>query len=148
MSGTMTGVFDLTDIFEKIVDTLDDSAFAKEDFVGNIHELVLHVFLEFGDKVNTVGVEFFKERLGKVAPVSKDFSKHFLGEFGYDRPVSVVNIAGSKAESDDFAFVVDGKVEFEAIEPASRTLTLGGKTLKNSVRVDSPRVAYIDCRRI
>ena len=108
----------LTDIFEKIIDRFDDGTLTEKNFVSHVHEFVLHVFLELGDELNAVRVEFFKQRGRNIASVSKYFAKHFLGEFGDNSPVPVVNIAGSKAESDDFAFVVNGKMEFEAEEPA------------------------------
>ena len=111
-------MFNLTDIFEKIIDAFNDSTLAKKNFVGHVHELVLHVFPELGDKVNAVGVELFKQIGGKIASVGENLAKHFLGEVGDDLPVPVVNIAGSKAESDDFTFVIDGKMKFEAEKPA------------------------------
>jgi hypothetical protein len=111
-------MFDLTDIFEKIIDTFDDTTFAEKNFVCNTHKFVFHIFHNFGNKMNAVGVELFKQRSRNTASVSEQFTKHFFGEFRDNLPISIVNIACSKAKSDDFTFVIDGKMEFKAKEPA------------------------------
>jgi hypothetical protein len=43
----MAGVLDLTDVFELIVDGLDERAFAQEELLGEVHQDGAHVLAEF-----------------------------------------------------------------------------------------------------
>jgi len=112
-------VFNLANVFEEIVDRFDDSPLTEQDFVSHIHEFVLHVFLQLGNEMNTAAVEFLEQRSRKIAFVSENLAEHMLSKLRNDRPISVVNIAGGEAESDDFTSVVDGNVQFEPEKPAS-----------------------------
>ena len=126
----MARMLNLTNVLEEIIDAFNNSPLAEQDFISHVHEFVLHVFLELRDKLNTVRIEFSKQRRGNVTPVGENLAKHFLCEFGDDRPVPVIDITGSKAESYDFTLVVYGKMEFEAEKPTCTALTLPGKTIK------------------
>jgi hypothetical protein len=58
--GTMPRMLDLTDVFEEIVDTFNDSAFTRHDFIVNVHELVFHVFPELCYEMNAVAAELLE----------------------------------------------------------------------------------------
>ena len=53
----MTRVLDLANVLELIVDSFYQGAFAQQQFVNQRHELVFHVFLQFGDQLNALFVE-------------------------------------------------------------------------------------------
>jgi len=56
-------MFDLADIFQFIIDGLNQSSFPEEDFISHIHGSVFHVFSDFGYQMNTTDKECIKERL-------------------------------------------------------------------------------------
>lgn len=98
----MAGMFDLRDVLELVIDGLNDAAFTQQEFVGQNHEVILHVGFDTGDKLNTGSVEeFFEQRLGDVALVAKKFAKHRFDQIGnWD---TVVHIARSKRTRQQFA---------------------------------------------
>jgi len=111
-------MLNLANVFEKIIDAFDDGTLAQENFVSHGHELVLHVFPELGDKLNAIIPKFGKQRRGEIAPVGENLAEHIACELADDSPVPVVHIAGRNAESNDFTFVIDCEVQFEAVKPA------------------------------
>ena len=47
----MTGMFNLRDVFELVIDGLDNEALAQEEFVGQDDELVFHVGAQIGNQL-------------------------------------------------------------------------------------------------
>lgn len=56
--GTVPGVLDLRDVFQFVVDGLNQRPFAQEDFVRDCHKLSLHVALQLCYQLDTVRVHF------------------------------------------------------------------------------------------
>ena len=46
----VAGVLDLADVLELIEDRLDERAFAQQEPVGELEELIAHVLAQFGDE--------------------------------------------------------------------------------------------------
>lgn len=63
----MARMFDLRDVFELISDGLDDGAFAQEQLVRVIEQTVVHLFTQFGDELQPLGIiaKFAKYRVGR-----------------------------------------------------------------------------------
>src|SRR5690606_15219142 len=118
-------VLDLADVFELIDDGLDQGAFAQQEPVGEVEELVAHVLAQFGDQAESVDdQETFSERRRDVALVAKVATD----EMSYQARnwPSIVGVAGSETEGEQLTAVIDDEMEFEAIEPADRSLAAPG----------------------
>lgn len=57
----MARMLDLRDILELVDDGRDTRAFAYQELVGKIHEMILHVFAQLGDEMESL----FKEQRGQ-----------------------------------------------------------------------------------
>lgn len=67
-------MLNLGNVLELVIDGFDDGAFAQEDFVEPRHELVEHVFAQFGDELERLGQVGLKQRLRQVAFVAEPFA--------------------------------------------------------------------------
>ena len=47
----MSGVFDLADVLQLIVDTFNQGSFAEQQFVPQGHEFIFHIPLPFGNEL-------------------------------------------------------------------------------------------------
>ena len=47
----MTGMLDLHDVFQLIVDDFNNRPFAQQQLVGQRHQFVMHVLAELGDQL-------------------------------------------------------------------------------------------------
>ena len=113
----VAGVFDLADVLELIKDRLDERALAEQEPVGELEELLAHVFAQFGDEAQPLGEqEALGERRRDLTFVAKEFAEDAPCQAGHR--ASVVSIAGSEAKREQFATIIDHEMEFEAIEPA------------------------------
>ena len=88
----MAGMFDLTDVFELIVDGLDDGAFAEKELVRPLEQTVLHLFAQFGDELKPVGhQELLSEWLRERACITKEFANQACGELR--NRMSIIDVA-------------------------------------------------------
>ena len=51
----MARMLNLADVFELIGNSLDDGAFAQQEFVGPIEQSVVHLLAQLGDKLQSLG---------------------------------------------------------------------------------------------
>jgi hypothetical protein len=136
----VAGGRDLTDILELIDDGLDEGAFAQEQLVGEGHEDVVHVIAQFGDQQEALlEEETLGEGLRDVAFVAKDLAKEPMDQAW--NGLSVVEIAGSAAEREQFPTIIDDKMELEAVEPAHRGLAATRVQAKDAVLLDASWMA-------
>lgn len=73
----VTGMGNLRDIFELVVNGFDNRAFARHHFIEEWQEAGfggLLLFLGHGNELNALVKEAFKERLGDVALIAKEFA--------------------------------------------------------------------------
>jgi hypothetical protein len=66
----MAGVLDLRDVFQLVIDGLDDRAFTQQQLVKQRQQLVFHILTQLGNQLHTLLPELCKECLGNVAPVA------------------------------------------------------------------------------
>ncbi|SDZ17720.1 hypothetical protein SAMN05421754_108311 [Nitrosomonas sp. Nm58] len=71
----MTGMLDLRDVFQLIVDSLHDRTFTQQKFVKQRQQLASYVFTQLGDELHAFLPELLKEWLRDVALVTKEFPK-------------------------------------------------------------------------
>ena len=62
---------DLGDVFELIVDRFDQRTFAKEDFIQQGHQLVVHVLANLSDQLQALLPELAKQFGGNVTLVAE-----------------------------------------------------------------------------
>jgi len=136
-------MLNIADIFEEIIDTFDDGTLAEQEFVGQIHELVFHVFANFRDQVNVSVPEFGEQFRRHIALVGEQLAEKVFGQVAHDVPVFVVHIGGGDAEREYFAPVVDDDMELEPVKPASAAFAPFCQVGKHFVRVYPPVVAYV-----
>ena len=129
-------MFNLADVFELIIDGLNDGSLAQEEFVRQVEQAIAHALAKFGDELKPLGdQQLLSQRLGEIAFVPKEFAEESFGEFGNGMPI--INIARREAESQELALVIDYQVQFEAIEPADRGLATGGPPGKHPMLMDA-----------
>ena len=142
----MPGMLDVTHILELIVDCLDQRSFPQQNLIHDRHERVFHLFLEFGDQVHPVFQQQLDERLGHVAPVTKELPDHPFRHCGHGGPI--IDIAWRDAEGQECSPVVDDQMECEPIEPADRRLASRGYRLEDLMGGNASIVADNTGRRI
>ena len=91
--GTMSGMLNVTDIFQEIIDRLNDSALSEQDFVGKIHQHILHVLFELGKQRNAFVKEVMKQLGRQIALVAKQLAEQIFGQVMDQGKIAVVHIA-------------------------------------------------------
>ena len=87
----MTRMGNLRNVFELVIDGLDERPLAEQQFVSQRQKAGLHVFAQACDKLNSLSKEFVKQGLRNVALVTKEFAREMLNEFG--NRLTVIDIA-------------------------------------------------------
>ena len=59
----MARMLNLRNVLELVIDSFDDGTLTQEQFVGHEHQLVFHIGFEFGDELNALLHELFKQGL-------------------------------------------------------------------------------------
>ena len=137
----MAGMLNLGDIFELIDDAFEDGALAQEQFVDPREQAVFHVFIEFGDELDSERFqELFKEWLRHIPTISDQLAKQAFAECG--NWFAIIDIAGCNLASQEFTTIVDHQMEFETIKPADRTLASLSKFGKYLVSVNAMVVTH------
>lgn len=140
--GPMPRMYDVCLVFEKVVDAFYDVPLAQHDFVPHGHEPVLHVCPQSVHKMYAPFKKVLEKSLLDVSPVGEDLSVEFLGE---NRPhpfVPIVNVCTCKTECYDFATVVAQKVQFEAVTPSHRSLSVRCHALEYLVGIAAQIMAH------
>lgn len=131
----MTRMLNLGNVLELINDALDDRSFAQQRFIAKVHELILHVFTQPCDELETV----FKKESGQgsrdVASISNQLASQMLDHL-WDR-LAIIHVAWGQTTGQQVAAVVDGQMQFEAVKPAHTGLAALGINRKDAVRTDA-----------
>lgn len=135
--GPVSGVLDLRDILQLIVDGLDQSPLAQEDFVRDCHKLALHVALKLCYQLDAVHEKSGEEVPADASLVSDQLSEDPFDEGFVPERIPVVNIARCEHEVQEFSFFVANEVQFEAVEPSHRALAPLGESLEYLVEADA-----------
>ena len=75
----MTGMLNLRDVLELVVNGFDDGTSAEQQLVTEGHQAVFHVGFELSDELYTVLKELLKGGLGEIAFVAKQLAEQALG---------------------------------------------------------------------
>lgn len=123
----MTRMLNLRNVLELVNDRLDDRPFAQQ-LIGKVHEMVLHVFAQPGDKLKSLFKEQFGQGNGNGAAIPKELATKSFDQLGNRRPI--IDIARCQTTGQQAAPVIDRQMQLEAKEPAHRSLAppgIGGK---------------------
>jgi hypothetical protein len=132
----VTSMLNPRNIFELVIDGLDNGAFAHEDFVFEQHETVPHIFAKFGDELKGVLVEKLQEEcLGQIAFIAKQLAEEGLGKL-WNWHV-VIDITSCLAAGQQFATIIGDDMQFEAVEPAQRVFAMPCQALKYTMGMNT-----------
>ena len=132
----MPRMFDLRDILELIDDGFDDGPFAQQDLIIQQHEAVLHVLAQLGDQLKIVHLsELVHQRLRDVASIAKQLAPQVPGHVRHR--FSIVDIARPEMAGQQLTAIIDDQMQFEAIEPAHRSLAAGGQIDEDPMGMDA-----------
>ena len=142
----MTGVLDLADVLELVVDTLDDRPLTQQQLVSEGQDPLAHVLTQLGDQHEALGREqLLGERLGDIAAIPKQLAEEAAHQTG--NRAAVIDVAWRQTEGQQFATVVDDEVELEAVEPADRGLAPARVDPKDAMLRDAARCGRCGRRR-
>ena len=88
----MTGVFNLADVLELVVDGFDEGTLAQQQFIGQGEQLVLHPLAQLGNQLQVLFSQGLEELLGEIAPVPEEFAGESFGQAGYW--LTVIDVTG------------------------------------------------------
>ena len=143
----MTRVLNLRNILELVNNRFHNGALAQQEFVGEWHQLITHVALEFGDQLNAKGrQQVLKQRLGDVALIGEHFAEQLPDQLRHR--FAVIDIAWREREVEQFAALIENQMQFEAKEPADRGFAACGQSCKNFVLLNTAVMANSEAGRV
>lgn len=127
----MSGVLDLAQVLELIEDRLDQCALAQQGAVKVRMNDVLHVLAHPRDDVDALVLHLLRKLLANVALVGVQLAKQVRGDG--QQSLAVIDIARRDPDGQEFALVVDHRVQLEAVEPPGGGFAALGNALENLV---------------
>ncbi len=112
----MARMLDLKNILELVVGRLDEGALTQQDFVHQIDQLLLHVFLVASDQLQALLVKLFEESLRDITSVSTEFSEQALAHLR--NRLTVIDIPRSEFEGQQFPSLIDHQMQLESVVPS------------------------------
>ena len=128
-------MLNLAYILQLIVYGLDNCSLSEHEFVMDVHERILHVLLDFRDKMYVVNKKHLEEILANVTSVGKELPEELFREMRVLQWRSVIHIAWRELPLHDFPHVIDYQVQLEAVEPPHGALSFGRQSLHGLVHV-------------
>lgn len=144
----MSGMLDLTNVLQLIVDRLDQKPLAKKNLVPLEHQRVFHVLARLCHQMYAVNEELLEQALTDVSFVCEDLAEYLFVKSLVFQRLPVVNIGRSQHEFKNLAPVVYDQMELKPEDPAHRRAPFGGYRSECSVPVLTLGVAHADGRRV
>ena len=110
----MTRMLNLRDVFELV----NNRAFAHQEFIREMHEMILHVFAQARDEMESLLKKQFGQRGRDVAAIPNELAPKPLDHLR--NRSAVIDVAWSQAAREQLAAIVARQVQFEAKEPPHR----------------------------
>ena len=104
----MASMLNLGDIFELVIDGLDNEALAQQEFVLKNNQLVFHIGPQVGNQLDTLLEQGLEQGQRHIALVAKQFAKYGFSQTR-DR-FTVIDIARGQCEGQDVASVINDEV--------------------------------------
>ena len=143
---TMPRMLNLRNILELVNDGLNDGSFAQQQFVRQGHELILHVFAQAGDEVESLFKEQLRQGSGNVAAIPKQLAAQSFHQLG--NRSAIIDIAWRQATGQQVTAIIDGQVEFEAEEPTHAAFAAFGIGGKDAMLTDAPGITDFQRGRV
>src|SRR5262245_3088050 len=106
----MPRMFQLANVFELVVDGLNQSALAEQNFIQEREQAGLHLFFEFGDEWDSLIPKLSDEGLGDVAALPHQLAKQAASKFRHGR--AVIDVARSEHNGPKLPAVVNDQRDF------------------------------------
>ena len=135
--GPVSGVLNLSHVFQFVVDGLNERSLPEDNAVSNGHDLSLHVTLQLCNQLNTINKKPGKEFLANVSLVSDKSTEDPLNEGLVPERLPVIYIARRDHEVQEFPLFAADQMQFETVEPSHRTLPPLGESLEYIVGADA-----------
>jgi len=104
----MTGVGNLRNIFELVIDGFNQRAFTNQHSLKQGHQPVFHILTSGGNQFEVLFEKVFKEFLGNIAFIAHQLTPQLTSQSW--NGLSVINLAGSQTKSQNLALVIDDKM--------------------------------------
>ena len=140
IGASMPGMIDITDVFEDIKDRFNDCPVIEEFFILDPNELLLHVLSDFGKELQAALEEFIEDS-GEVAFIAEAFAPEAFEQRWQQAGIVIGYITRGNLESDQFSYLIDNQVYFQAKEPAHGGFAPLSDILEDLVRMNSMRIA-------
>ena len=111
----MSGMLNLRDVLELVIDGFNNGAFSQKELILQKHQAILHILLDRSDEMQVLSKKLFNQGLGNVTFVGKELTEKCRCQIGYG--FTVIQVARGEIEGQDFPPVIDDQMEFEAIKP-------------------------------
>ena len=133
----MSGVFDLCDVLQFVIDGLYDSPLSGQQSVRHAHQCAFHVTLELCYQLDTVNEEALEKFLANISFVPNKLAIQEFHEGLVLKRLAVIDVARSNHEVEHFSLLITDEVQLESEEPAHRALSPLGYTLERPVNMDT-----------
>jgi hypothetical protein len=141
VGAAVASVLDLADIRELIEAGRDQGAFAQQEPVGELEELLAPILAEGGDEAPPLREEqALSEGYPDVAFVAQEPTQETMDQVWPWAPL--VGVAGSAAKGTERATVVDDQMERETIAPPHRGLAAASSEAKDTLLLHARWVTY------
>lgn len=113
-------MFYLGDVFEFVVDCLDNGSFSQKYSVIHRSNAAFHVVFQLGYHLDSVNEQLTEQVFAYIPLVSDELAVYELDKRPHLQRLPVVNISRSDHEVEYLALVVAYQVQLESVEPAQR----------------------------
>lgn len=138
----MSGMFNLGNVFQLVIDSLDYGPFTKQDSVIHRPDTAFHIVFQFGNQLYSVNEQFVEQVFADISFVADKFSIDEFDECFHFQRLAVIDIAGRNHKVQDFTPVVANQMQFKPVEPAQRTFAALRYTPENLVHMYPLVAAY------
>ena len=132
----------LSGIFKKVINSLNDIPFAQHHSVIKWHKFVLHVRSQSSHQVYSILKKKVEQFLGNISFVCKQLAIEAFSKDLEHFWVFVADIGTCQDECDNLTSVIAGQMELETMAPAHCPLAIRGYAVKNLVGITSQVVTY------
>lgn len=135
-------MFYLCDVFQLIIDSLNNSPLPGKQSVRHTHDCALHVALELCYQLYTIDEEALEQFLADISFVSDKFPVQEFHKSLVLKRLSVVDVTWSNHEIEQFSHLVTDKMQFEAEKPAHRAFAALRNAPEGSMNMNTLVSAY------
>ena len=133
----MSGMFNLGDVFQLVIDCLDYGSLSKQYSVIHGSESTFHIVFQFGNQLYPINEQLAEQVFADIALVSDEFAINEFYERLYFQWFTVIDIARRYHEVQNLTLVIANQMQLKAVEPSQRAFATLCQPLENLVHVDA-----------